>query len=138
MKKKILIIGYIIILTIILVILTGCGESKLPYNQNDEYAKYIEAIRNGKMTYLNEDRTIGELLDNALENSRWTHNTNYVPNGNEVPISITGTSKSTGEDIEIIYTVREDTLKYSFQSITINGVEGTLNEMIDLIESPTQ
>ena len=96
--------------------------------------KFIEAIRNGQLSSLYGNRTIGELLDNGLENSKWTYSTNYLPNGNEVPISITGTNKYTGEQIEIIYTVKEDSLNYTFQRITIDGKEGGWTDMIEMVK----
>ena len=66
MKQKILTMGCTILLTIMLITLTGCGNSN-----NKNYSEDIQNVRNQTVGILN-DKTFGAILDVALENEKWS------------------------------------------------------------------
>lgn len=125
MKKKILSIGIIAILMVMLIILTGCGNSsKEVYDKKSEYAKYIEAVRNSELGLMYEGHTVGEMIDNLLTDSKWDKFTKYISNGlNHQLISVIGNNKDTGEKVEIVYDVMKDTLEVNFEKMYVNDEE---------------
>ena len=122
MKKKILSVSLIIVLLIsMLVMLAGCGSDTAQYDENGEYAQYIEKIRNTKSLPKYGMHTYGELFDAILKKSKWAHYSNYLGNGSEVAISVTGENKNTGDKIEFVFVTRTNSDTVKFESGTKNG-----------------
>ena len=122
MKKKILSVSIIIALLMsMLVMLTGCGSDTAQYDENGEYAQYIEKIRNTKSVTKYGMHTYGELFDAILKKSKLDHYSNYLGNGSEVAISVTGENKNTGDEIEFVFVTRTNSDTVKFESGTKNG-----------------
>lgn len=79
---------------------TGCG------NSNDNSNKYSDAmteIRNSKYELLGEEYNIGNYLDYALTNAKWSEDDNYVGDRGKGAIKVVGEDKNTGKTVEIVW-----------------------------------
>ncbi len=122
MKKKILNISLIMgLLLSMLVILTGCGSETAQYDENGEYAQYIEKIRNTQSTPMYGMHTYGELFDTILKNSKWDHYSEYFGNTRDIAISVTGENKNNGDEIEFVFVTYTNSDSVKFESATKNG-----------------
>lgn len=126
--KKIL---SILFCCIILLGVTGCGSQ----NYNSEYEEEINIVRDMKVPAYS--KTVGELLDNALEDEYWDKFTGYISNGsNYVLISVKGKCKYDDKEYEIVYevdiknkTVRiEDTIADGDDSLSLFEIYNKSNE----------
>ena len=128
MKKKILSLGIIVILVIMLVLLTGCGDTENNKSNenikiNKEYQEYIDAIRNAKAGDFFSNYTLGELFDNALTDSVWNQYIRELPGGtNKILISVKGNNKFNENEVtEVIYEVNKETLEYKYYSMYVDN-----------------
>ena len=128
MKKNVLILGIISILVIMLVLLTGCGDTENNKSNenikiNKEYQEYIDAIRNAKASDYFSEYTLGELFDNALTDSVWDQYIRELPGGtNKILISVKGNNKFNENEVtEVIYEVNKETLEYKYYSMYVDN-----------------
>ena len=128
MKKKILSLGIITILIIMLVLLTGCGDTENNKSNenikiNKEYQEYIDAIRNAEASDYFSEYTLGELFDNALTDSVWDQYIRELPGGtNKILISVKGNNKFNENEVtEVIYEVNKETLEYKYYSMYVDN-----------------
>lgn len=126
MKKKILVVGIILILGVMLVILTGCGKNEDKAKINNEYEKYIETIRNAQASDYMGKYTLGELYDNALKDSSWDRYTKELAGGTKkILISVKGTNKFEENEVtEVVYEINTETLEYKFYNMLVNNEKG--------------
>lgn len=97
MKKKILSIVIIMVLGLMLITLTGCGDKN-----KDNYSEAMNEIRNTKFSALG-DFTIGEYIDFALQDAKWTEDNNYSGDRGTGAIKVVGKDKDTGNEVEILW-----------------------------------
>ncbi len=131
MEKKILSLGIIVILVIMLVLLTGCGDTENNKSNenikiNKEYQEYIDAIRNDEAGDFFSNYTLGELFDNALTDSVWDQYIRELPGGtNKILISVKGNNKFNENEVtEVIYEVNKETLEYKYYSMYVDNEKG--------------
>ncbi len=90
---------------IIILGLSGCGN------------KYTENIRKVREEFnpwqLEVKENVGELLDKALDNSKWTDKNNVV--------TVKGKDKDTGDDVKITFLIEDD--KITFDKMIIGDEE---------------
>ncbi len=120
--KKIL---YVLICSIMLLGVTGCAGSKENYNK--EYENEINIAKSMKMPFTATDYySVGELLDNALEDEYWDHFTGYLSNGERyVLISVKGKSKFDGKEYEIVYEVNTENKSAKLEQVYVDGEKGS-------------
>ena len=115
MKRKILTIGCVILLAVMLITLTGCGNS-----ENENYSEDIQNIRNQTVGLLN-GKTFGAILDVALENAKWSEDDSYSLTSGAVKVE--GKDKESGEDVEIIWLKEAQEAGSNFEKMTKGGEE---------------
>ena len=93
MKNKILGVVIIMILGVMLLILTGCGDSE-----------FIKELKQSNFVYLGKETeyTWDQATKAMMKNIQWSE---YTENNYDY-VMIEGTEKSTGKHIEIIYQVQ--------------------------------
>lgn len=114
MKKKILCLGVIAALIAILFTLTGCGDKKNEKKQQ-EYTEAMMEVRNRAPGILN-GKTIGEILDVALEDATWRKDTDYsILSG---AVIVNGKDKKSGDEVELIWLTTVDSTESGFEKMT--------------------
>ena len=98
MKKGNIILKTIGLLLVMVIFITGCGNN----NTQEDYTEAMEEIRNTKFVILG-DYTIGEYLDCALTDAKWTEEDNYTGDRGKGAVKVVGKDKNTGESIEILW-----------------------------------
>lgn len=126
MKRKILTIGCVILLAVMLITLTGCGNS-----ENENYSEDIQNIRNQTVGLLN-GKTFGAILDVALENSKWSENDNYSLTSGAVIVK--GKDKNSGEDIEITWLKKAEEASSNFEKMTKGGEEIGYSQFLSYLQ----
>lgn len=92
MKK---IVNLLLCLIIILGI-SGCGK---------KYTANIQRVREEFNPWqLEVKENVGELLDKALDNSKWTDKDNVV--------TVKGKDKNTGDDVKITFLIKDDNITF--------------------------
>lgn len=114
----------ILVCAFLLVGLTGCGSES---NYNKEYENEINIAKSMTMPFSSTDKySVGELLDNALEDEYWDRFTGYLSNGdNYVLISVKGKSKFDGKQYEIVYEVNKESKSAKLEKTLVDGKEGS-------------
>lgn len=114
MKKKILSLGVIAVLIAMLFTLTGCGDKKNEKKQQ-EYTEAMMEVRNRTAGIL-KGKTIGEILDVALEDATWKEDTDYsILSG---AIIVKGKDKKSGDEVELIWLTTVDSTETGFEKMT--------------------
>ncbi len=115
----------ILICSILLVGLIGCGSNGSKYNK--EYEDEINIARGMTMPFTSTDTySVGELLDNALKDAYWDHFTGYISNGSRyVLISVKGKSKFDGKEYEIVYEVDKENKSAKLENTYVDGKKGS-------------
>lgn len=126
MKQKILTMGCTILLTIMLITLTGCGNSN-----NKNYSEDIQNVRNQTVGILN-DKTFGAILDVALENEKWSENDNYSLKGGAVIVK--GKDKNSGDDVEIVWLKKAKEASSNFEKMTKGGEEIGYSQFLSYLQ----
>ena len=114
MKKKTLSLGVIAILIIMLFALTGCGDNNSK-NGKKEYTEAMMELRNYTVGVLN-GKTVGEILDVALEDATWEENTNYSISSGAVIVE--GKDKNSGDEVEIVWLTSVESGRVGFEKMT--------------------
>lgn len=104
MKKKVLNIGIIISLVTMLFVLTGCGSAN------------SEAIQRVKEKSYGEE-TLESVLKKGLKNISYEEEKSE--SGVYTDVTITGTNKKSGDKVEILYRVRDNSI--GIQTYKVNG-----------------
>ena len=86
-------------MSIFITITTGCGNS----DNSKKYSDSINEIRNSKFEILGEDYNVGNYIDFALTNAKWSEDDNYVGDRGNGSIKVIGKDKNTGKDVEIVW-----------------------------------
>lgn len=123
MKK---ILGFILCGVMCCTLLTGCGNERVEYSEN------MKEMRSITIGYL-DNNTLGSLLDKAIENADWEEDANYsVTTG---AIIVTGTDKSTGDSIELIWLTNSDNSEENgFESFTIDNTNMSYSEFLEYLK----
>lgn len=79
---------------------TGCGNSN---EDSKKYSDSINGIRNAKFEILGEDYNIGQYIDYALTDAKWSEDDKYVGDRGNGAIKVVGKDKKTGNDVEIVW-----------------------------------
>lgn len=121
MKKKLL---SILLIGILVIGLTGCGNSS--NKGSNEYTDAMNKIRNTKFEMLGEKYNIGNYIDYAIPNAKWSEDDNYVGDRGNGAVKVVGNDKNTGNEVEIVWikniengVKRESSIDY----IVLNGVK---------------
>lgn len=114
MKKKILSLGVIAVLVVMLISLTGCGNNEGEKKQQ-EYTEAMIELRNYTVGVL-DGKTVGEILDIALEDAIWEENTNYsIMSG---AVIVKGKDKNSGDEVELIWLTKVESGRVGFEEMT--------------------
>lgn len=122
-------ISCILILTIILITLTGCGKNDSESNKN--YSEDIQNIRNQTVGLL-EGKTFGDILDVALEDAKWSEDDSYSLTSGAVIVE--GKDKETGENIEIIWLKKAETASSNFEKMTKGDEEIGYSQFLSYLQ----
>jgi hypothetical protein len=128
MKKKILVIGIVVILISMLVVLTGCGENNKESSKEakaeEKYSELIVAVRENTNS---KGHKIGDIIDYAIKDGKWEEE--YYGSSIERYVKVTGTDKETGDEIVIAWNVSMskngvDKIEYAY--FKENGEDSTM------------
>lgn len=121
MKKKILLF---ILCGAMVFTLVGCGNST--NGSSKKYTDAMNKIRNTKFEMLGEDYNVGNYIDYAIPNAKWSEDDNYVGDRGTGAVKVVGNDKNTGNEVEIVWikniengVKRESSIDY----IVLNGVK---------------
>lgn len=118
----------ILVCSVLLLGITGCGsKSSNGGNYNKEFENEINIARSMTMPFTaTESYSVGELLDNALEDEYWDHFTGYMSNGERyVLVSVKGKSKFDDKEYEIVYEVDTENKSAKLDKTYVDGKEGS-------------
>lgn len=121
MNKKILLF---ILCGIILFTLTGCGKST--NISSNKYTDAMNKIRNTKFEMLGEEYNVGNYIDFAIPNAKWSEDDNYVGDRGTGAVKVIGNDKNTRSEVEIVWIKSiENGIKgeSSIDYIVLNGVK---------------
>ena len=121
MKRKLL---SILLIGVLFIGLTGCGNSS--NKSSNKYTDAMNKIRNTKFEMLGEEYNVGNYIDYAIPNAKWSEDDNYVGDRGNGAVKVVGNDKNTGNEVEIVWIKniengikRESSIDY----IIINGVK---------------
>lgn len=148
MKKNILILQIIVILTIMLVVITGCGTSNELQNEslNEETEKKIDETLSEEDTNIDYTAYTNTFVSKIIETSTYYYAIEDIDN-DEIPELLTKTGNKNSNTNFTVYKYVEDTLKevtYENMAINFNGItelsrkkyeDGSIIYVIDEFES---
>lgn len=136
MKRKVLKIGILVILLIMLILLTGCGDKKT--TESD----YISQIKNMYFTCdgswydsyksITENYTVGELMESQLKDAKWSEETiNY-----QSCVSVEGTDIDNGKTYKVIFnknTLNKNETLSPYYDIYVDGEIGSKSDFNSML-----
>ena len=99
-----------------------------------KYTDNMEEMRSITIGYLG-DNTLGELLDNAIEDASWEEEDNYSSTSGA--IIVTGKDKNTKDSIELVWLTNPDSAENGFESLKIDDIDRSYSEFLEYLKDYT-